>query len=163
MKTFIQCSYIEGSKHFLDSLSLVAIALSGALIFTTIQAQDFPDVDGDIASGRVTFPILAPEFSRIFTLIAIIGWSVGLGWFWGIGPRCGCFFVMLGSSVGCRYYWWRTPQHDRWSYQLFNVSFPFLRSLYLSIDAHIVTHSSGSSVHTFYQQMPERLSSPFSN
>ncbi|RDB19704.1 hypothetical protein Hypma_013170 [Hypsizygus marmoreus] len=49
------------------------------LIFTTIQAQDFPDIDGDVASKRMRFPIYAPEFSRAFTLLVIPSWSIAFG------------------------------------------------------------------------------------
>ncbi|KAJ3781209.1 UbiA prenyltransferase family-domain-containing protein [Lentinula aff. detonsa] len=111
---------IMGPENSPDALSITAIILSGAVIFTTIQAQDFPDVQGDAALGRVTLPIYAPEFSRIFTFLAITMWSSGLGWFWGIGPWCQGIFVATGLFVGLRYYCWRTPQDDKRSYLLFN-------------------------------------------
>lgn len=38
--------------------------------FTTIQAQDFPDIEGDVASGRMTLPLYAPEFSQALTVLA---------------------------------------------------------------------------------------------
>ena len=105
----------------MDFVSVTAVIISGILIFTTIQAQDFPDVEGDKALGRMTFPIYAPELSRAFTLFATIAWSIFLSWFWGVGPVSTAFLVAFGSYVGMRYYRWRTLEADRKSYLLFNV------------------------------------------
>jgi len=112
---------IIGANHAMDFVSVTAVIISGILIFTTIQAQDFPDVEGDKALGRMTFPIYAPEFSRAFTLFATVAWSIFLGWFWGIGPVSAAFLVIFGSYVGMRYYRWRTLEADKKSYLIFNV------------------------------------------
>ncbi|KAJ6489645.1 UbiA prenyltransferase family [Mycena vitilis] len=104
----------------LDLVSLAAVALSGILIFTTIQAQDFPDVEGDAALGRVTFPIYAPEGSRLFTLIVMIFWPIVLAHHWDIGRVSTSAFLALGAYVGWRYYHWRTRDADRKSYLIFN-------------------------------------------
>ncbi|KAJ7133368.1 UbiA prenyltransferase family [Mycena epipterygia] len=111
---------IMGNTRELDIVSFTAVLLSGALIFTTIQAQDFPDVDGDAASGRVTFPVYAPQLSRAFTLCSVIAWSIGLGWYWHPGPIIRSVFILLGIYVGCRYYVWRTVEIDKKSYVIFN-------------------------------------------
>jgi hypothetical protein len=105
----------------MDFVSVTAVIISGILIFTTIQAQDFPDVEGDKALGRMTFPIYAPEFSRAFTLFATVTWSTFLGWFWGVGPVSAAFLVIFGTYVGLRYYHWRTLEADKKSYLIFNV------------------------------------------
>ncbi|EIM84248.1 uncharacterized protein STEHIDRAFT_132655 [Stereum hirsutum FP-91666 SS1] len=104
-----------------DSVSLWAIALSAILIFTTIQAQDFSDVEGDALAGRVTFPIYAPEFSRLATLLTTTAWSVFYGWFWGVGPVIRVLLAVLGTAVGVRYYKLRTPVADKRTYVLYNV------------------------------------------
>lgn len=96
--------------------------LSAAVIFTTIQAQDFSDVVGDKAAGRVTLPIYAPEFSRFLTFVALTTWSMILSVFWGIGLLCATVLVSLGAYVGYRYYFWRTQEMDEKSYLIFNVS-----------------------------------------
>lgn len=105
----------------MDFVSVIAVIISGILIFTTIQAQDFPDVEGDKALGRMTFPIYAPEFSRAFTLFATVAWSTFLSWFWGVGPISAAFLVVFGSYVGLRYYRWRSLEADKKSYLIFNV------------------------------------------
>lgn len=99
----------------------MSILLSGMVIFTTIQAQDYPDTEGDAASGRITFPIYAPELSRIVTLLAMVAWSLILSWFWNIGILSQSIFTALGIFVGIRYYIYRTPAADKRSYVLFNV------------------------------------------
>ncbi|KAI0086794.1 UbiA prenyltransferase family-domain-containing protein [Irpex rosettiformis] len=112
---------LMGSELSFDHVARVAVCLSGTLIFSTIQAQDFPDVEGDKAAGRVTLPIYAPELSRVFTLLIIPLWSAGLSWYWGVGWVTKVATVLLGCLVGVRYYAWRTPKSDRRSYLIFNV------------------------------------------
>ncbi|OBZ74382.1 hypothetical protein A0H81_05759 [Grifola frondosa] len=112
---------IMGSSAELDEISISAVMLSGIMIFTTIQAQDFADVEGDAALGRMTFPIYAPTFSRVFTLIAILAWSTILSWYWSIGIIGRTIFIALGFYVGLRYYCWRTPNVDKRSYIVYSV------------------------------------------
>ncbi|KAF9460065.1 UbiA prenyltransferase family [Collybia nuda] len=96
----------------LDRTSMAAILLSGVMILTTIQAQDFPDVDGDIASNRITFPIYTPELSRVFTFFIIPLWSFILCWFWEVGWLTGFTHITFSIYVGARYYFRRTPGAD---------------------------------------------------
>ncbi|KAH9960956.1 UbiA prenyltransferase family-domain-containing protein [Russula compacta] len=117
----VGATIIIGTNHAMDFVSVTAVIISGIMIFTTIQAQDFADVEGDKALGRMTFPIYAPEFSRAFTLIATVAWSVFLSWFWGVGPVSAAFLVILGTYVGMRYYLWRTLEADKKSYTIFNI------------------------------------------
>jgi len=91
------------------------------VILTTLQAQDFSDAGGDAASGRMTFPIYAPESSRIVTLLALVFWSVFLGQVWELGPALQAGFVALGCMIGLRYYLYRSVNEDKKSYVLFNV------------------------------------------
>lgn len=99
-----------------------AVLFSGMVIFTTLQAQDFADVAGDAAIGRVTFPIYAPELSRLGTFLALGFWSAYLGWVWQLAPVFRAGFVALGGMVGLRYYLYRSVKYDKQSYILFNVS-----------------------------------------
>ena len=112
---------LTGFRKELDCVSLKAVLLSGILIFTTIQAQDFPDIEGDVASNRLTFPIYAPEFSRTFTLLIIPAWSILLSWIWDVGTVNKSVYVGVGAYIGIRYYYWRTREADSWSYLIFNV------------------------------------------
>ena len=107
----------------LDFVSVTSVIISGVLIFTAIQAQDFSDVEGDKAVGRMTFPIYAPELSRFVTLFATSAWSVFLCWFWEVGPFSTALITSFGLHVGLRYYCWRTIEADKKSYLIFNVRF----------------------------------------
>lgn len=107
-----------------------AVLFSGMVIFSTLQAQDFPDVVGDAAIGRVTLPIYAPEISRIALILALSFWSAFLGWVWELEPVFKVGFVMLGVLVGLRYYIYRSVKEDEKSYILFNVSpYPFVANI----------------------------------
>ncbi|KAK7054627.1 hypothetical protein VNI00_003090 [Paramarasmius palmivorus] len=112
---------IASPNFTLDMTSIQAIILSGALIFTTIHAQDFADVEGDKQSGRRTLPIVYPEGSRVYILTMLIGWSIALSFFWGLGPICGAVFVLAGTFVGMRYYMKRDVLSDEGSYRYYNM------------------------------------------
>jgi hypothetical protein len=105
----------------MDFVSVTAVIISGILIFTAIQAQDFPDVEGDKAVGRMTFHIYAPELSRLLTFFTTVAWSVFLSWFWDVGPISSAVFTSFGIHVGLRYYCCRTLEADKRSYLIFNV------------------------------------------
>ncbi|OCB85139.1 hypothetical protein A7U60_g7764 [Sanghuangporus baumii] len=111
---------LVGPSRHLDVVSLSAITISGVLIFTTIQAQDFADVEGDIALGRVTFPIFAPEFSRSFTALIVPIWSAILGWYWDIGAGTQFALILLGGYVGWRMFTKRSSEDDKRSYVMYN-------------------------------------------
>ncbi|KAI0741269.1 UbiA prenyltransferase family, partial [Daedaleopsis nitida] len=117
----IGATKLMGGTRDLDSVSMLAVFLSGAIIFTTVQAQDFADVDGDAVLGRVTLPIYAPEFARMLTLCTLIAWSIGISAMWGIGPFYSGAFNALGAYVGWRFYSLRNPTADRRSYILYNI------------------------------------------
>ncbi|RPD56611.1 hypothetical protein L226DRAFT_502096 [Lentinus tigrinus ALCF2SS1-7] len=128
-----------GEAPELDAVAMAAVYLSGAIIFTTIHAQDFADVEGDVALGRVTLPIYAPDLARTFTVVILIAWSLGLSAFWNIGPICRALFVVLGGTVGARYYLLRDPKADRRSYVLYNVWLTVAHLLPLNARAEILS------------------------
>ncbi|KAF8468675.1 UbiA prenyltransferase family-domain-containing protein [Russula ochroleuca] len=105
----------------MDFVSVTAVIISGILTFTASHAQDFPDVEGDKITGRMTFPIYAPELSRFFTLFISIAWSIFLSWFWKVGPISTALLTGFGTYVGLRYYFWRTLEADKRSYLTFNI------------------------------------------
>ena len=119
---FLFASFGTGATGDIDATSATAVCISGLIIFTTIHAQDFADVEGDAALGRMTFPIYAPSFSRSAMLFTMSSCSLFLACFWGVGPLCGTAFITFGSFVGRRYYYFRVPEDDRFSYALYNVS-----------------------------------------
>ncbi|TFK68105.1 hypothetical protein BDN72DRAFT_61470 [Pluteus cervinus] len=104
-----------------DKTALIALACSTLIIFTTIHAQDFADVEGDKVSGRRTIPIIAPEGARISMLALLLGWSTILAALWGLGPVSGALFFAMGGFVGARYFSLRDEKDDRISYLLYNM------------------------------------------
>lgn len=120
---YSQACFIIGPNpsHTLDGVSQASLLFSAAIIFTTIHTQDFPDIEGDSASGRITFPIYAPEISRILTLIILPLWSTALSQYWKIGPFATSTFILFGLYVAVRFYLWRETRSDKDSYFWFNV------------------------------------------
>ncbi len=110
-----------GPNLSFDKISRTAVCLSTMIIFSTIHAQDFPDIEGDSAEGRATLPIYAPELSRLLMMVLIPLWSAGLAIYWGIGQYCASIFVLFGFILGLRFYSWRNTSSDKRSYVLFNV------------------------------------------
>ncbi len=121
MVALLTCSPLVGNFQYPDHISETAIILSAMVIFTTIQAQDFQDVEGDLASKRITFPIYAPEFSRLVTFLVIPLWTVVLICYWNVGWLVRMVYMALGSIVGMRYYYNRSLEADRRSYLWYNV------------------------------------------
>lgn len=110
------------ANNTLDRTALISIILSGTVIFTTIHAQDFADCEGDKQSGRLTLPIVAPNGSRIYILVALVLWSIGLARIWSLGPLSSAAIASAGALIGQRYYKLREVTEDEKSYVLYNVS-----------------------------------------
>ncbi|KAJ0374572.1 hypothetical protein COL26b_007191 [Colletotrichum chrysophilum] len=61
------------------------IGLTGAAIATTVQALDFPDMQGDWARGRQTIPLVYGEkASRTGLAVAVLMWSAVSPYFWNL-------------------------------------------------------------------------------
>ena len=106
----------------LDEVAWMSIFCSALVISTTIHVQDFPDVAGDQALGRVTIPIWAPRASRLFTLLAIPAWTIVLCRVWGIGTLNSAVLGAMSAGLGRRIYSRRDREADKVSYVLYNVS-----------------------------------------
>ncbi|KAJ7780307.1 UbiA prenyltransferase family-domain-containing protein [Mycena maculata] len=129
--------------------------ISTLLIATTIHVQDFRDEAGDRKQGRITFPVVLPEFSRRMTLVLVMTWSFGLGAFWasGLTVLASATFVGLGLYIGLRVMFQRTEPEDKVTLQLY--------MLWLSI-AQILpfwTVRSDSSTQQFANKFTHRISS----
>ncbi|TFK38914.1 UbiA prenyltransferase family-domain-containing protein [Crucibulum laeve] len=117
----IGATIIMGNAQNLDSKAVCAIACSALVIFTTIHAQDCADVEGDRALNRVTFPIYAPEASRVTLFLALIIWSIFLGQIWDISIENMMLLCVFGSYIGWRYYCLRSVEADKRSYLIYNI------------------------------------------
>ncbi|KAK7059958.1 UbiA prenyltransferase family-domain-containing protein [Favolaschia claudopus] len=104
----------------LDGTAVQALVFNALVVLTTIHSQDFSDMEGDAALGRKTFPIYAPNISRIVTPALLVAWSVLLGWAWSLGPTS--LFVLYGLAgvVGCRFFLFRSRGYDANTYVIYN-------------------------------------------
>lgn len=81
------------------------IGLTGAAVATTVQALDFPDMEGDRARGRRTIPLVCgEEAARGGLAVAVVLWSVACPAFWDVRPvgwvaPVGVGFVMAALTV----------------------------------------------------------------
>ncbi len=99
------------------------MALSVGIILTTIHTQDYKDVPGDAAAGRVTLPIAYPALSRAVTAFLLIAWSWGVSRMWQLDDITAAFMGVFALMVGVSFVA-RTDVHaDIISSYLYNVSF----------------------------------------
>lgn len=106
----------------LPPTAVLAHYLSIAIVFTTIHAQDFQDEAGDRLEKRLTIPIVMPQFGRLSMPIGLLVWSWILAAYWSRSMTLSWAVISLGALVGGRFYFLRTPESDRASYVIYNVS-----------------------------------------
>ncbi|KAK1978647.1 UbiA prenyltransferase [Colletotrichum cereale] len=88
------------SRGELLPMSWTWIGLTGAAIATTVQALDFPDMDGDRARGRKTVPLLYGEnVARGGLAAMVLLWSTVCPMFWGLQPAFWSAPVGVGAVV----------------------------------------------------------------
>ncbi|OJT08774.1 hypothetical protein TRAPUB_329, partial [Trametes pubescens] len=90
--------------------------MNAGAIFTTIQMQDFKDVEGDDAIGRRTLPIVYPTGSRVLTSVLIPLWSLVITNAWEANQAFSAVMLALGLYIGYRIMRRRTRESDRLSY-----------------------------------------------
>jgi len=122
------------NRSKLDFVGALAIFVVAAILATTIQAQDFQDVEGDKSVGRLTLPIAFPNLSRYTPLVSLMLWSNYLSEIWEMTFPASAAFHCLAFTIGIRYYFWRSTRDDQLSYFLYNVC--HLRSSNLFLTSH---------------------------
>ena len=116
----IECSTLGQST--MTTRTLTSFTVNALIIFSTIHAQDFHDEVGDKLMGRQTIPIVWPEGSRVWILVMLTAWSVGLSWACGgLAIPFSVPFCCLSLFVGLRFFRKRTTDADRRSYLYYNV------------------------------------------
>jgi hypothetical protein len=106
----------------LDNVATIALVCSALVILTTVHAQDFPDVEGDRATGRKTFPIVAPRIARFGMLPLLVTWSAVLSIMWRLDYVWTTAIMALSTYVGTRYLRYSGKSQDKTSYRWYNVS-----------------------------------------
>lgn len=104
-----------------EATSVAAQVLNALVILTTIQAQDFQDIEGDQLSGRWTLPIAFPRSSRWAMPVLLTAWSVLLATYWRASPIHTMILILLGAIPGLRFALGGSASADRTSYRLYNV------------------------------------------
>ncbi|KAF2473362.1 uncharacterized protein BDR25DRAFT_323911 [Lindgomyces ingoldianus] len=78
------------------------VVLTALAVFTTVHAQDFPDMVGDAARGRETVPLLYGEkTARISLAVGVLLWSFVCPAFWDLPVRWFAPTVGLGMLLVC--------------------------------------------------------------
>ncbi|OPB45267.1 UbiA prenyltransferase [Trichoderma guizhouense] len=76
------------------------ILVTGAIIMTTVHAQDLPDIEGDMARGRQTVPLLYGEAAARISLAAMVSfWSVACPFFWDASPWGWAASTSIGGAM----------------------------------------------------------------
>ncbi|KAI0295608.1 hypothetical protein B0F90DRAFT_1750361 [Multifurca ochricompacta] len=115
--TFVACR----NESDADGTVYAAVALSAGIILTTIHTQDYKDMPGDAATGRVTLPIAYPELSRVATAIFLIAWSWGISRTWRLDHIAAAVMGVLAFFVGVRFVTRTDVRADRVSFYWYNV------------------------------------------
>ena len=96
--------------------------LSAGIILTTIHTQDYKDVPGDIAAGRITLPIAYPALSRVITAFFLIAWSWGVSKTWCLDDVAAAVMGVLALGIGISFVAQTDPRADKVSFYWYNVS-----------------------------------------
>jgi len=115
--TLVTCQ----SEREADGTMGIAIALSAGIILTTIHTQDYKDIPGDAATGRVTLPIAYPVLSRIATPFILTVWSWGVSRTWRLDDVMAAVMGILALIVGVSFVARTGARADKVSFYWYNV------------------------------------------
>ncbi|KAK7916919.1 UbiA prenyltransferase [Apiospora marii] len=99
-------------------------AVVALLVATTIQTQDFRDMEGDAARGRRTLPLVVGDMAmRWVTIGLMLLWAFFVPWLCSAGLTG---YVLSGAAAGVAGFSlavYRTPEADERSYKLWSLWF----------------------------------------
>jgi len=99
-------SYASGSlkvaagfgQYDINKRGYIWLGIVGMIVFTTLQMQDLPDMEGDKLRGRRTLPLVHGEFvARLSIATTVVFWSVICPWFWEVSLTG--WSISLGMGV----------------------------------------------------------------
>ena len=100
-------------RHELNEKAEQWLQIIGAIIFTTLQMQDMPDVEGDMARGRNTVPLVYGDFAARCSIgLPIFIWSFLCPTFWRMDLPGYVLPVAIGSWLVGRLFMCRNPVAD---------------------------------------------------
>jgi len=96
------------------------LMLLAAVITTTVHAQDFPDVDGDGASGRKTMPLIYGQaWSRYGLAVLVLFRSVVCPAFWHVSSLAiWAMMLLIGGAIATLTTFVWDPFYDRTVWKL---------------------------------------------
>jgi 4-hydroxybenzoate polyprenyltransferase len=116
-------------SYALSKQAEIWLVLTGAVIFTTLQVQDLPDMKGDAVRGRRTLPLVCGEGAgRWSVAIPVLIWSIICPYFWGLGVLSYAFTLVSGFVVSGRVLAIRNEAADEVTYKIWCL---WLISLYV--------------------------------
>ena len=106
----------------MDSTARLSVLCSAGIFFTTIQSQDFKDVEGDTLIGRQTIPIVHPTLAAPTLALSLQAWSLGLAILWHANLMTAVAINALSLAVGICYIISTSCKAYQRSFYLYNVS-----------------------------------------
>lgn len=106
----------------MDSTAQLSVLCSAGIFFTTIQSQDFKDIEGDALIGRQTIPIVHPKLAAPTLALALQIWSVLLAYAWQANILTSIAVNTLSLGVGFSFLMSACVKEYQRSFYLYNVS-----------------------------------------
>jgi len=126
----VGASLVAGNnRHYLDETARLSVLCSAGIFFTTIQSQDFKDVEGDSLIGRQTIPIVHPKLAAPTLALILQAWGIGLSMLWHANLATAIAFNALSMAVGICYMASKTVKAYQRSFYLYNVWLSFAHGL----------------------------------
>ncbi|KAF7913172.1 hypothetical protein EAE99_010794 [Botrytis elliptica] len=109
--------------------SHIWLAIIGAIVFSTLQIQDMPDMKGDLARGRRTLPLVhGQRIARVSIALPVLFWSFVCPFYWELNLWAYALPVVLGSTLAGRVLLLTTTHADRLTWKLWCI---WVMALYL--------------------------------
>ncbi|POS80966.1 UbiA prenyltransferase [Diaporthe helianthi] len=121
------------------------IALTAAVVMTTIHAQDFPDVAGDKARGRKTIPLVFNEvLARATLAFLVLFWSVVCLVFWDVkSPMVWVAMLGMAGAMSLKTVLGRTLRSDKLVWRLWCYWMSFLYLLPVFSTGCVMSRANG--------------------
>ena len=86
-------------EHSLNNKGVKWLAIIWGVVFSTVQTQDLPDMEGDLAHKRRTLPlVLGEEVARLSVAVSVAIWSVVCPAFWDLGYLGYALPLLVGAG-----------------------------------------------------------------
>ncbi|KAE8147339.1 UbiA prenyltransferase family-domain-containing protein [Aspergillus avenaceus] len=98
--TIIAAGY---GQHGLNQAGYIWLSMIGLIVFTTLQVQDIPDIEGDSARGRRTFPIVHGHWAARWSVaLGTLLWSAICPTFWCLDVTGYLLLLVPGALIAYR-------------------------------------------------------------